>query len=142
MRFLLAPLKPKGQYHSPDSRMGAIIDPEKASLIEADQQYSYHHSGDPSSKAASREEEKGRVSFPILLLVWLAIVFLVTKSAIFLAFVTDHNPSTQAFHGHDSLCAQPVPHGTPSNWTELYDYEGFAKESAHRLSGAVRIPTQ
>lgn len=40
------------------------------------------------------------------------------------------------------LCAQPHPARKPSNWSELYTGDDFAKESAERLAGAIRVPTQ
>ena len=40
------------------------------------------------------------------------------------------------------LCVQPSPPAQPSNWSALYDHPDFAMESAQRLSGAVKIPTQ
>ncbi len=40
------------------------------------------------------------------------------------------------------LCKQPSPAAKPSNWSSVFDYDEFKMDSAKRLSGAVRIPTQ
>lgn len=40
-----------------------------------------------------------------------------------------------------TLCRQPLPAATPSNFSDLYSSPKFRLESAKRLSGAVQIPT-
>jgi hypothetical protein len=42
----------------------------------------------------------------------------------------------------ESMCRQPSPAASASNWSSLYDYAGFKMESAKRLSGAIKIPTE
>lgn len=118
--------------------MADITDPEKASLIVVSQ----HCDTNLSFEGACTKPKKARVSIPISLLVWLGVVVCVTKSAVFLGLVADTHLSRHTVQAHSHICAQPASKGTPSNWTELYAYDGFAKENADRLSGAVRIPTQ
>ena len=119
-------------------RMAVIPDPEKASLIETDP----HHDTVLPREDVCAKLKRYRVLILVLLLAWLGIVVCVTKSAFFLRLVPDTHLSRQPAQNHSGTCSQPATKGTPSNWTELYDNDGFAKESAERLSGAVRIPTQ
>lgn len=120
-------------------RMAVIPDREKASLIETDP----HHDTVLPREDVCAKLKRYRVLILVLLLAWLGIVVVcASKSAFFLRLVSDTHLSRQPARNHSGTCSQPATQGIPSNWTELYDYNGFAKESAERLSGAVRIPTQ
>lgn len=115
--------------------MPNMTDPEKAPLLEPDQlsgcEQSLHPGNEPTRPPRSASS-KLWVLFAVLVL---------SKSAIVLGLLAHRSWTSGASADLSGICVQPAP-GKPSNWTGLYEYDGFAKESAERLSGAVRIPTQ
>jgi hypothetical protein len=106
------------------------MDPEKRSLIQPEQPVQDQTPPPPTPRSR-------KYLIPLLLL-------LALKSAIIIgAFsFTQNNQFTKSKDEVRALCPQPVLSEGKSNWSSLYEYEGFGMESAKRLSGAVRIPTQ
>lgn len=116
--------------------MPNVSDPEKAPLVESDHLSSDRQSAYPTIEP-SKPSQKARSRLWILF----AVLFL-SKSAIGLGLLAHRSWTSGTNVDLSGICVQPTPAGQPSNWTRLYEYNGFAEESAKRLSGAVRIPTQ
>jgi hypothetical protein len=116
--------------------MPDMADPEKAPLIESDNSSADRQSSKPIN-VPSRAPHKARSRLWILF----AVLFL-SKSAIGLGLLAHRSWISGARTELNGICVQPSPAGQPSNWTRLYEYDKFAEESAERLAGAVRIPTQ
>lgn len=120
--------------------MANIVDSEKAFLLEAGPSSSLS----PVCPEATQGGKRGLTTTLIPLLFGLGVFLCLTKSAGFFSPVTGPASfsATLSGAGLDDICPRPALEGKPSNWTELYNYAEFAEESASRLAGAVRIPTQ
>lgn len=56
-------------------------------------------------------------------------------------YVVCFGPPFNPNYPDGTLCHQPLPAATPSNFSDLYSSPKFRLESAKRLSGAIQIPT-
>jgi hypothetical protein len=129
-----SPLIANNQFAMPD-----MTDPEKAPLIESD--HPSHPSANRQSPNAINEPSRAPHKTRSRLWILFTVLFL-SKSAIGLGLLAHRSWTSGARTELSGICVQPSPAGQPSNWTRLYEYDEFAEESAERLSGAVRIPTQ
>ena len=112
-----------------------MTDPEKAHLLQPDQLCADDQHAQPTNiptKTAPQAKLKLWILFAVLVL---------CKSALVFSLLAHRLWTSRADVDLSGVCLQPFP-VNPSNWTQLYKHEGFAEESAKRLSGAVRIPTQ
>lgn len=119
------------------------MDPEKAALLQTHPSAHSAETVTSSNSIENDERTKSRRSTKVLF----AVLSLLALKSLVLAgtyFYFDANPVNYLAGNikDQQLCPQPGSGIKPSNWSSLYDYSGFPMESAKRLSGAVKVPTQ
>lgn len=116
-----------------------MIDPEKAPLLEDEGINGAVGTLPVDSPGARKHVDTPSTSRRAL---YAMVALLLIKICIFAGLVGQRYWSAGQTLSPEDICLQPTPQGQPSHWSELYNRSGFAHESAERLAGAVKIPTQ
>ncbi|KAJ9114650.1 hypothetical protein QFC22_005526 [Naganishia vaughanmartiniae] len=118
-----------------------MTDPEKAPLLAGDRLsdcteiravHSISHKKDVGTVPLSTSRRT----------IYIVVALFLIKTSIFAGFASQRYWSLDNASSPKDVCLQPTPQGQPSKWLDLYNQSGFARESAERLAGAVKIPTQ